>query len=377
MNLIEEFIEKYLDEETKKAESVENIRSKFVADYPYERIALLSKEEYMMAPVEDGREKTFCQKLKYELDDMGHLGNTYPDIFGIYLKNGMKISLSKTFEKKFGNDYDSAFKYIITAILQLLEAAGRDDYNAIASCELNSSFKMRLLMVYFPEKIVPVCTRKTMKEYCERVGIIPDPKVDVIYWNIALRKWKESVSEISDWSNFILMRFCDRVWRANKSIDGDALTRDTNAKKAELIETEIADLNLKGEMRMALVQVRVNQGVFRERLLQKYDRCCLCCVQNTNLLVASHIKPWSESTSEEKLDIDNGFLMCPNHDRLFDKGLISFTDEGQIMISDELEAVDRICMNVKDSMKITLSARNKKFLKYHRDNIFNSRNKDR
>ena len=52
------------------------------------------------------------------------------------------------------------------------------------------------------------------------------------------------------------------------------------------------------------------------------------------LLVASHIKPWSISDANEKLDIHNGLLMCPNHDKLFDRGYISFDDTGRILISE-------------------------------------------
>ena len=55
------------------------------------------------------------------------------------------------------------------------------------------------------------------------------------------------------------------------------------------------------------------------------------------LLVASHIKPWSISDANEKLDIHNGLLMCPNHDKLFDRGYISFDDTGRILISEKLD----------------------------------------
>ena len=64
--------------------------------------------------------------------------------------------------------------------------------------------------------------------------------------------------------------------------------------------------------------------------------------------------------------------MCPNHDRLFDKGWISFTDEGNIIISNKLNLVDKVFMNISDDMKIDLTGRNKEYLKYHREHIFNS-----
>ena len=62
--------------------------------------------------------------------------------------------------------------------------------------------------------------------------------------------------------------------------------------------------------------------------------------------------------------------MCPNHDRLFDQGWITFDNNGKIIIADEMSQEDRIFMNVNKDMKITLSEKNKIYLQYHRSNIF-------
>lgn len=139
-------------------------------------------------------------------------------------------------------------------------------------------------------------------------------------------------------------------------------------EEAERIESELS--SLKGEEREAVVRLRVNQGVFRNLLFEKYNHCCLCQVSNRGLLTASHIKPWSASTSAEKLDRNNGFLMCPNHDRLFDKGFISFKNDGSIMISESLSEIDRVFTNVRSDMSIELTVENKPYLQYHREHIF-------
>ena len=94
--------------------------------------------------------------------------------------------------------------------------------------------------------------------------------------------------------------------------------------------------------REAVVKVRVNQGLFRETLLKRYNKCCLCGVSDEHFLVASHIKPWVVSESDEKLDPDNGFILCPNHDKAFDGGYITFADDGKIVISNGLTATDRM-----------------------------------
>lgn len=146
--------------------------------------------------------------------------------------------------------------------------------------------------------------------------------------------------------------------------------KNKRTKQAIEIETEISSHNLEGKEKQAVVKVRVNQSEFRSRILSKYKKCCLCGVSNPALLVASHIKPWSVSEPEERLDDSNGFLLCPNHDKLFDSGLISFEDTGRIIISPELSEIDRIFMNVNIDMKVSASRKQIEYLSYHRDKVF-------
>ena len=90
-------------------------------------------------------------------------------------------------------------------------------------------------------------------------------------------------------------------------------------------------------------------------------------------MIASHIKPWAKSESKEKADVNNGFLMCPNHDRLFDKGYITFDDDGKIKISNKLTKTDCIFLNVDSKMHIEqLTDGNKEYLEFHRKEVFNS-----
>ncbi len=144
----------------------------------------------------------------------------------------------------------------------------------------------------------------------------------------------------------------------------------SSSERAMKIEKEVSCLELNGEDREAIVKIRVNQDIFREMLLKKFGKCCLCGVSHDTLLVASHIKPWSVSENNEKLDINNGLLLCPNHDKLFDKGYISFDNDGKILISGELKQNDRLFMNVSPDMQVNLNAENKRYMIYHRENIF-------
>lgn len=134
------------------------------------------------------------------------------------------------------------------------------------------------------------------------------------------------------------------------------------------IDKEIETKQLQGEEREALIKVRVNQSAFRKLLMRRYTHCCLCDVDDESLLVASHIKPWAKSSHAEKVDVNNG-LLCPNHDKLFDRGYISFDNGGHIVISDELSKNCAISMNIKNDMQIELSNDNIKYMEYHRNNV--------
>ena len=135
------------------------------------------------------------------------------------------------------------------------------------------------------------------------------------------------------------------------------------------IDKEIETKQLQGEEREALIKVRVNQSAFRKLLMRRYTHCCLCDVDDESLLVASHIKPWAKSNSAEKVDVNTGLLLCPNHDKLFDRGYISFDNGGHIVISDELSENSAISMNIKNDMQIELSNDNIKYMEYHRNNV--------
>lgn len=157
---------------------------------------------------------------------------------------------------------------------------------------------------------------------------------------------------------------------ANFNGNGSLIHSGIRAKAVEQIETETKCLLREGIERESYVKTRVNQSYFRGDLLKSQQKCCLCGVCNEEILIASHIKPWSVSESNEKLDPDNGLLLCANHDRLFDRGLISFDDTGKIIISEKLSDEDRLLLNINSNMYITLNENRKRFLEFHRKNIF-------
>lgn len=133
------------------------------------------------------------------------------------------------------------------------------------------------------------------------------------------------------------------------------------------IDVENKTLEEVGEVIERVVKARKNQNKFRQGLLKRDNKCRICGLAHQELLIASHIKPWSESTPEEKLNPYNGFLLCPNHDSLFDKHFVTFEDNGKIVISKRLSEKDKQLLKINDVIVINVEEENRRFLKEHRD----------
>jgi len=117
-----------------------------------------------------------------------------------------------------------------------------------------------------------------------------------------------------------------------------------------------------------LVNARVGQGAFRQKLVDQWQVCALTGFGNPRFLVASHIKPWRDSNNQERLDPFNGLLLLPNLDKIFDLGYITFTASGGIMISKELE--NTVLLGVNEDMAIKLYDGHQGYIEYHRDVVF-------
>ncbi len=143
-------------------------------------------------------------------------------------------------------------------------------------------------------------------------------------------------------------------------------------------EDEVITITEKiGEDKIVAVKQRVNQGFFRTMVLSNYDETCAICDLNcAQLLVASHIIPWSKNTAE-RLNPHNGLCLCAIHDKAFDRGLISIDDTLRVIFSKELSKINIIPFdryfgvfdgkNINNPRKFSPST---DFLEYHRNTIF-------
>jgi hypothetical protein len=129
-----------------------------------------------------------------------------------------------------------------------------------------------------------------------------------------------------------LDRVLDRVYRLAISLPQAPLDR-FKAKTAGLPQTTEAE---------RLVVQRIGQDVFREALVDYWSgRCPLTGITEPALIRASHIVPWAECNDEKRLDIHNGLLLSALWDAAFDRGLVSFADDGTVLVSPTLGAAAR------------------------------------
>ena len=124
--------------------------------------------------------------------------------------------------------------------------------------------------------------------------------------------------------------------------------------------------------RNALIQARRGQGKFKENVARFERECRITHVGNPTHLIASHIKPWRESTNSERLNPQNGLLLHATLDALFDVGLISFDESGVMLISSKLDAKARRQLGITPSSKLSKPScpTTAAFLDYHRRKIY-------
>jgi len=142
--------------------------------------------------------------------------------------------------------------------------------------------------------------------------------------------------------------------------------QDAQADREVFARTDIGSTQ-----KQTLVNARRGQGLFRERVIHLEGRCRMTGVTLTDHLRASHIKPWKDSSDFEKLDGNNGLLLSPHLDHLFDQGYISFTDFGDLILSVHCPAALIKAWGVDESLNVgPFRLAQRVYLAHHRDHVF-------
>ncbi len=163
-------------------------------------------------------------------------------------------------------------------------------------------------------------------------------------------------------------------------VDEVSLQAATQANNADVemwehhIEATIeSDAHIPDTDREALIIARRGQGLFKQRVMRIERSCRITGVTNAIHLRASHCKPWRDcSSNEERLDGENGLLLTPTIDHLFDRGFISFENSGELIVSPVAHQPSLSRMGVPTDRIVNVGGfteGQKHFLSYHRDSV--------
>jgi predicted restriction endonuclease len=150
-----------------------------------------------------------------------------------------------------------------------------------------------------------------------------------------------------------------------------------NSGIKEDFREKVGNLPRKTESERLVVQ-RIGQDVFRQGLIAYWNGCCaISGLAVTELLRASHTKPWADCDDDERLDVVNGFLLSGNFDAAFDQGFITISDRGAVVVSNELDVVARKLLGLDQPQKVRrISDGHRQYLAWHRENVFRAPKKD-
>lgn len=188
------------------------------------------------------------------------------------------------------------------------------------------------------------------------VGLANASKLDEIIWNEFNNNWEKLAFE----SEQLIANFL------NKNIETVGLNEPLKIPE--------------GLSKERLVKTRVNQSFFRQSVMSAYNStCCITGIRIPQLLIASHIIPWSKADNKtEKTNPMNGLCLNPLHDKAFDKGLLTITTNYKIKLSDKIfdiqnDEVTKIWFSSYENKSIILPDRflpKKEFLEFHNTKIF-------
>lgn len=147
---------------------------------------------------------------------------------------------------------------------------------------------------------------------------------------------------------------------------------DLDVWEHRLEEQIQSDSSVQETDREALIRARCGQGLFKQRVVRIEHQCRITGVSKLTHLIASHCKPWRDSSNEERLDGENGLLLTPSIDHLFDRGFIGFESSGELIISPVAHRPSLQRMGIETEHRVNVGAFSegqKHFLEFHRNSV--------
>jgi hypothetical protein len=162
----------------------------------------------------------------------------------------------------------------------------------------------------------------------------------------------------------------ERIIALINQVSGQDAFEALESTKADQVQRDIEASDRPSTTKEQLIQARVGQGTFRAKVLTVETMCRLTGVSDARFLIASHIKPWKDSDDGERLDGNNGLMLAPHADKLFDRGWISFNDDGTLLVIDAAMPVLN-AWNLDAFANVgEFQAGQRVFLKHHRNEVF-------
>ena len=159
--------------------------------------------------------------------------------------------------------------------------------------------------------------------------------------------------------------------RSATAVGPDVLALHPFGDEIALEAAILRDPGLSDTVKQAVIQARRGQGLFRDRVARLEVCCRVTQVSDLRVLRASHIKPWRDATNDERLSGENGLMLAPHVDLLFDQGYISFTDVGDLLVSHLCPVGVLEAWGISTTLNVgPFRLEQRPFLAHHRTQVF-------
>lgn len=183
---------------------------------------------------------------------------------------------------------------------------------------------------------------------------------------------KHSIGEKMSW----IRRIAQELGEYDVLVIGSNASKEVVKAQAEISSARHLFDDAVPTEQMKCAVVRLRHQLLANRAYARYGCCVLTGISQRPLLVASHIKPWAKCVgAKERLDEDNILLLSVAYDRLFDRGYISFADDGRMLVGSQITQQELALLGIRDSNLVKLpkgllTEKRLAYLAYHRKYVF-------
>lgn len=307
-------------------------------------------------------EISYFDKLKYEDSELERFKQKMSGIVELSIGKNPRslkrlinsVSLLKIINSNLGKIVNESYEEIVFFALVSIQTAYPKIYELL---------KVEPCFAKWNKSVLTLFMRKNNKNL--EVTDLTKHESDELSWHDVLEITCEHFYLDSKYSSIknIFEIILEEIPLSERHLLGDVI-------KSTLPLTGLTDVSNDSPTLIISKANRINQAYWRRTVLREEKKCKICDIADKSLLNVSHIKPLSLSSEEEQVDINNSIVFCPNHHMVFDRGYISFDDDGQVIFSSLLDEIHKSSLNIGNAKKVELNEHQKKYIKWHRENIY-------